>query len=522
MDLAADHFPGLHDVGQLHRRRGNYWTSAAFFQRAQEYSCGTSDPNAADLYFVPVFNDSPAPEPCEPTCRDAIHEPNERRQRHWELRMRRNFSEVLTAASVHCERDALFRRLDSLRSPSGASYLTAHTARHLLHSPRHAELDECFPWDRHGRPALQDCPAASTHMMPCGSFEFSLDDARLRGTTRLAIEALTEHPLRSLRHARGFSSVPSLSYVHAPPATVWSDAPWRLRPPRRLLIAAVFMVKVSEPPKAHSMPCREKRCRPTRCCPVLSWCTDLACSFLTPRPCRSRRLLKTHCPIPPPPDLPPPGIQASRASTGMLQIRKALQRSCLQVEALGVCAMVELDKQAHLAGQMEMADTTRTLGAYWDATFCMHPIGDACVRTGVLDSLLLGCIPVLFHRCQLEQWPWHWGSWAANATLFYDAQGVINGSIDPVHALQAIPTAEIARMQRVISEHAHCLHYRRARSAQPTPEATSTSLDAAADAFDITLEGALWHATHPLSDDSRPQVAPCFCEKMPWPPSPQP
>ena len=28
---------------------------------------------------------------------------------------------------------------------------------------------------------------------------------------------------------------------------------------------------------------------------------------------------------------------------------------------------------------------------------------------GVLDALLLGCVPVLFHVGQLQQWRWHWG-----------------------------------------------------------------------------------------------------------------
>ena len=34
---------------------------------------------------------------------------------------------------------------------------------------------------------------------------------------------------------------------------------------------------------------------------------------------------------------------------------------------------------------------------YWNATFCLQPPGDAVSRKGVLDALVLGCIPVLFH-----------------------------------------------------------------------------------------------------------------------------
>ena len=31
--------------------------------------------------------------------------------------------------------------------------------------------------------------------------------------------------------------------------------------------------------------------------------------------------------------------------------------------------------------------------AYWTSTFCLQPPGDAISRKGVVDSILLGCIP---------------------------------------------------------------------------------------------------------------------------------
>ena len=38
----------------------------------------------------------------------------------------------------------------------------------------------------------------------------------------------------------------------------------------------------------------------------------------------------------------------------------------------------------------------------------------------MVDSLLLGCIPVYFHDCLQQQWPWHWGEWMRDATYFID------------------------------------------------------------------------------------------------------
>ena len=98
------------------------------------------------------------------------------------------------------------------------------------------------------------------------------------------------------------------------------------------------------------------------------------------------------------------------------------------------------------------------------------------------------------------QWPWHWGEWIRNASVYFDHEKVANfasaakppsepaakasrgmgnthahgrglsgriplypdpsvGSIDLIAALRAISPNDIERMQRVIAEHAHCMHY---------------------------------------------------------------
>ena len=46
----------------------------------------------------------------------------------------------------------------------------------------------------------------------------------------------------------------------------------------------------------------------------------------------------------------------------------------------------------------------RTAQLYWDATFCLQPGGDTISRKAILDALLLGCVPVLFHKGQRAQW----------------------------------------------------------------------------------------------------------------------
>ena len=80
-------------------------------------------------------------------------------------------------------------------------------------------------------------------------------------------------------------------------------------------------------------------------------------------------------------------------------------------------------------------------------------------RKAMFDALLLGCIPVLFHNGQLKQWDWHWGAWAASATVVLDHRRVIDNSSDPVADLNAIPQEKVASMQQTIAAHAHRMHW---------------------------------------------------------------
>ena len=81
------------------------------------------------------------------------------------------------------------------------------------------------------------------------------------------------------------------------------------------------------------------------------------------------------------------------------------------------------------------------LQMYWRSTFCLQPGGDSVARKGILDALLMGCIPVLFHTGQRLMWPWHWGSWVEEATVLIQDTKVITGEVDVVAELQAIPRA---------------------------------------------------------------------------------
>ncbi len=128
----------------------------------------------------------------------------------------------------------------------------------------------------------------------------------------------------------------------------------------------------------------------------------------------------------------------------------------------------------------------RTLRAYWDATFCLQPPGDDLMRKGIVDALLLGCIPVLFHPGQRMQWQWHFSSWVANATVLLDWRAILKG-FDWVGALRAIPPHDVEAMRTTIATHAHRMQYAVVDTASLRG---SGGLAVGDDAFHLALRGA--------------------------------
>ena len=63
---------------------------------------------------------------------------------------------------------------------------------------------------------------------------------------------------------------------------------------------------------------------------------------------------------------------------------------------------------------------------------------------------------------------------------------VVNGLLDPIEALAAVPPGRIASMQMMIAEHGHCLHYDR-------DDNTTHAVRQMPNALDITLHGSWLH-----------------------------
>jgi len=112
--------------------------------------------------------------------------------------------------------------------------------------------------------------------------------------------------------------------------------------------------------------------------------------------------------------------------------------------------------------------------AMLSATFCLHPAGDSPSRKGIIDSVLLGCIPVLFSKPQLKLWPWHWD--AKNASVYLDGATALEGGLDILSALEDLPKSRVDELRRAGRVVAYQMQY------------NTRDVAGRRDAFDIIME----------------------------------
>ena len=271
--------------------------------------------------------------------------------------------------------------------------------------------------------------------------ELNLLDARLGASQLLSIE---QRPSREARDKTftyfadpKFVSVPYPSWVRLPTvrsAMSEQHAPWRSHHHRPLRVAAVFGLTVGSPTAS------ELRKRLLTYCVEWNAKSESSCKSVGPR-----GLLPSGRPIPP--------------------------------------------EQHPLGSFNSIAAAT-----YWNATFCLMPGGDSVTRKATMDALLLGCIPVLFHKGQVSQWYWHWGDWVKNGTYFIDVNDVLMNRTDPIEELVSLSQARVKSMRQSLAANAHRMHYALKEGGGPRGKEDASSSSSggggeveAEDAFEITL-----------------------------------
>jgi len=112
-------------------------------------------------------------------------------------------------------------------------------------------------------------------------------------------------------------------------------------------------------------------------------------------------------------------------------------------------------------------DIDRVFSLYSGSEFCFQPPGDSFTRKGIVDSLLVGCIPVLFEPEQVAIWPWHWNSWRSTSMVFIHQ----NAHADPVAELLKIPLKKRDEMRASIAKNAHVMQYAKDQGPADQPDA---------------------------------------------------
>ena len=391
----------------------------------------------ADLFFIPVFTSSLLTSERLP-CADAA--PGQQKK---------------------CSRDALFNRLEVIAPDASAtSYLRRFNgADHFLVSGHQG----------------------NSYSAPT-CFEFKHTDQRLGRTMQFAMEEPVKLPMNVSwpapnRPSRRYHSYPWSGAVHFPVSTPWSQLSWRDGHQRQVLIGTAFGLA--------------KRTQIAR---FLRQILFLSC----------QRHPSSVCTI-----LHPPTRDSD--SQALRDAKKGANGAATEVTAFMMASL------------------------YYNSTFCLQPLGDGPTRAGIIEALLLGCIPVLFHPAQL-QWPLH-APWLRNATVILDVTAAsapshrvdfapsasqsggqsggldfrkwphrlqqaleLGQHLDVVQALKSIPARRIARMQRTIAEHGHCIHYfvRSEGSAAGDSEVAREprgTLEDEPDAFSILLDTAWYRSS---------------------------
>jgi len=130
------------------------------------------------------------------------------------------------------------------------------------------------------------------------------------------------------------------------------------------------------------------------------------------------------------------------------------------------------------------------------SVFCLNPPGDTPTRKGTFDSLLAGCIPVIFDEASLAMYEWHLPNWR-DVSVYIPPEAATKPDFNIVDHLATISVDEVRSKQASIQSIAFSLQY-------------STTLTSGTpwhmDAFDIAMSKAVANAGVASNEESAPMI----------------
>lgn len=182
----------------------------------------------------------------------------------------------------------------------------------------------------------------------------------------------------------------------------------------------------------------------------------------------------------------------SRGTEWSRALRAELAMQCDRAEN-GTCREVKCNEY----GMPGTVDCTRrpehVTALFRSSTFCLQPPGDSPTRKGIFDSLLAGCIPVLFSEASAyTQYTWHLPQNGSLYSIFFDGDDVATGKVDIIASLARIAknTRRLRRLQEAV---VHMLP----RILYALPTTNNHSRVTFHDAVDVALENFLGGSPNP-------------------------
>jgi len=145
------------------------------------------------------------------------------------------------------------------------------------------------------------------------------------------------------------------------------------------------------------------------------------------------------------------------------QLRRRLFADCQRESHLNSsrrCAA--FDTEHTDAAMLQQSDN---LLLYRQSVFCLAPPGDSLTRKSLFDSLLAGCIPVVFCSATISQYAWHLPQpklpqdTLGEVSVYIPRQSVAEDGLNFLDVLANISSTTIASMQRHIAALAPSLQY---------------------------------------------------------------
>lgn len=139
-------------------------------------------------------------------------------------------------------------------------------------------------------------------------------------------------------------------------------------------------------------------------------------------------------------------------------------RKCIWRKTAHTCQGVSRLHTYHLIVTFNQLDQvvnqTDAIYLFRRARYCLAPPGDSLTRKSLFDSLLAGCVPVVFIRASLTQYDWHLSREDFNKVAVYiSMKDVLQNKANFITRLESIDDTELIRKQTYIATIAARLQY---------------------------------------------------------------